>query len=43
MEENTSAIPPGVVPSESKEDLYKQLQSEENNQEDLPILKDVNY
>ena len=40
MEENKLAIPPGVVPSESKEDLYRQLQSEEN-QEDMSVLKDV--
>jgi len=39
MEENTLAIPPGVVPSESKEDLYRQLQSEEN--QEVSVLKDV--
>ena len=39
MEEALS-VPPGVVPSESKEDLYRKLCYEEN-EENTSILKDV--
>ena len=41
MEEHqTLAIPPGVVPSESKEDLYRKLCYEED-EENTSILKQV--
>ena len=39
MEQQTLAIPPGVVPSESKEDLYRKLCYEENDEN--TSIKDV--
>ena len=39
-EQKTLAIPPGIVPSESKEDLYRKLCSEKN-EGNTAILKDV--
>ena len=39
-EQQTLAIPPGVVPSESKEDLYRKLCSEES-EGNTNTLKDV--
>lgn len=39
-EQQTSLIPPGVVPSESKEDLYRKLCYEEN-EGDTSLLKEV--
>jgi len=39
-EQQTLSIPPGIVPSESKEDLYRKLCSEES-EGNTNILKDV--
>ena len=39
-EQEASSIPPGVVPSESKEDLYRKL-CYEDNEGDTSLLKEV--
>ena len=39
-EQEASSIPPGVVPSESKEDLYRKL-CYEDNEGDTNLLKEV--